>query len=104
MKFFLDTANIAQIREYAALGLVDGVTTNPSLVAKEGREFKSVLAEICQVVAGPVNAEVVSTTAEAMIKEAEPLVKIAPNIVIKIPMIREGMKAVRTLSGLGVKT
>jgi len=104
MKFFLDTANVAQIREYAALGLVDGVTTNPSLIAKEGKEFMPVMQEICSIVKGPVNAEVVSMQCEGMLKEAEPLLKIAPNIVIKIPMIREGMKAVRILSERGVKT
>lgn len=104
MKFFLDTGNVGQIREFATLGMVDGVTTNPSLIAKEGKEFVPTLREICSIVAGPVNAEVVSTQAEGMLKEAEPLLKIAPNIVIKIPMIKEGIRAVRMLSAMGVKT
>ncbi len=104
MKFFIDTANIEEIKKANELGLLDGVTTNPSLVSKEGREFRELIKEICGIVDGPVNAEVVSTEAEGMIKEAEDLSKIADNIVVKIPLIKEGLKAVKTLSGLGIKT
>jgi transaldolase len=102
MKFFIDTANIDEIRKANELGMVDGVTTNPSLVAKEGREFKGLLKEICSIVDGPVNAEVVSLDAEGMIREARELVKLADNIVVKVPLIEEGLKATRTLSGEGI--
>jgi transaldolase len=102
MKFFIDTANIDEIRKANELGMVDGVTTNPSLVAKEGREFTGLLKEICSIVDGPVNAEVVSLDAEGMIREARELVKLADNIVIKVPLIEEGLKATRTLSGEGI--
>ena len=104
MKFFIDTANIDEIKKANELGLLDGVTTNPSLVAKEGREFKDLIKEICDIVDGPVSAEVVSTDAEGMISEAKELAKIADNIVIKIPLIKEGLKAVKVLSGEGIKT
>ena len=104
MKFFIDTANIEEIKKANELGLVDGVTTNPSLVSKEGREFKDLIKEICDTVSGPVNAEVVSTDAEGMIKEAKALIKIANNIVVKIPLIKEGLKAVKVLSGEGIRT
>jgi len=104
MKFFIDTANIDEIKKANELGLLDGVTTNPSLVSKEGREFKDLIKEICDVVDGPVSAEVVSTDAEGMITEARDLVKIADNIVVKIPLIKEGLKAVKVLSGEGIKT
>ncbi|MCJ7593461.1 MAG: fructose-6-phosphate aldolase [Desulfobacterales bacterium] len=104
MKFFIDTANIEEIKKANELGLVDGVTTNPSLVSKEGREFKDLIKEICDTVSGPVNAEVVSTDAEGMIKEAKGLIKIANNIVVKIPLIKEGLKAVKVLSGEGIRT
>ncbi|ADG13999.1 transaldolase [Methanocaldococcus infernus ME] len=104
MKFFLDTANTEEIKKYAELGLVDGVTTNPTLVAKEGREFYEVVKEICEIVDGPVSAEVISTDAEGMVKEAKELAKLADNIVIKIPMTKEGMKAVKILSKEGIKT
>jgi len=104
MKFFLDTANVEEIKKYAELGLVDGVTTNPTLVAKEGRDFYEVVKEICQVVDGPVSAEVISTDAEGMVKEARELAKLADNIVIKIPMTKDGMKAVKILSAEGIKT
>ncbi|NPA62216.1 MAG: fructose-6-phosphate aldolase [Methanococci archaeon] len=104
MKFFLDTANVEDIKKYAELGLVDGVTTNPTLVAKEGRDFYEVVKEICQIVEGPVSAEVISTDAEGMVKEARDLSKIADNIVIKIPMTKDGMKAVKILSSEGIKT
>jgi transaldolase len=104
MKFFLDTANVEEIKKYAELGLVDGVTTNPTLVAKEGRDFYEVVKEICQIVEGPVSAEVISTDAEGMVKEARELAKLADNIVIKIPMTKDGMKAVKILSAEGIKT
>lgn len=104
MKFFIDTANIEEIKKANALGLLDGVTTNPSLVSKEGREFEDLIREICSIVDGPVNAEVVSTDAEGMVREAGDLVKLGDNIVVKIPLISEGLKAVKTLSGEGIKT
>jgi transaldolase len=104
MKFFIDTANVEEIRKANELGLLDGVTTNPTLVSKEGREFKGLIQEICSIVDGPVNAEAVSTDAEGMIEEAKELVKLAHNIVVKIPLIKEGLKAVKALSGEGIKT
>jgi len=104
MKFFIDTADVKEIREANELGLVDGVTTNPSLIAKTGRNFKEVITEITQIVDGPISAEVVALDHEGMIKEAEELVKIHPNIVIKIPMLPEGLKATKTLSRKGIKT
>lgn len=104
MKFFLDTANIDEIRNAAEYGLIDGVTTNPSLVSKEGRPFKEVLLEITRIVDGPISAEVVSTDAEGMLREAYELAKIHKNIVIKIPMIKEGMKALKQLSKDGIRT
>ena len=104
MKFFIDTANVAEIKEAAAMGVLDGVTTNPSLAARETAPYKEILKDICQVVSGPVSAEVISTDHDGMIKEAEELVKIADNIVIKIPTILEGLKAIKTLSGRGIKT
>lgn len=104
MKFFIDTANVDEIKKALALGTVDGVTTNPSLVAKESRPFTEILKEICSLVEGPVSAEVVSLDAAGMIEEARELVKIADNIVIKIPMIEEGLKAVKQLTSEGIKT
>jgi transaldolase len=104
MKLFIDTANIAEIREAASWGIIDGVTTNPTLIAKEGRDFATVVKEICSIIDGPVSAEVVSEKAEDMLKEAEPLLKIHPNVVIKIPMTLEGLKATKALSQKGVKT
>ncbi|MGK9370051.1 fructose-6-phosphate aldolase [Melioribacter sp. Ez-97] len=104
MKFFIDSANIDQIKEAASYGLLDGVTTNPSLVAKEGRDFIELLNEIVQIVDGPVSAEVVSTDYEGILKEARELAKIHKNIVVKIPLIKEGIKAVKTLSSEGIKT
>ncbi|MFA7418871.1 MAG: fructose-6-phosphate aldolase [Melioribacteraceae bacterium] len=104
MKFFIDTANIAQIKEAAAMGLLDGVTTNPSLVAKEGKNFLELLNEIIAIVDGPISAEVVSTDYEGILKEADELSQIHKNIVIKVPLIKEGIKAVKTLSGMGIKT
>ena len=104
MKFFIDTANVDEIKKALALGMVDGVTTHPSLVAKESRPFNEILKEICALVEGPVSAEVVSLEAPGMVAEAKELVKIADNIVIKIPMIEEGLKAVKQLTGEGIKT
>jgi transaldolase len=104
MKFFLDTANIEEIKDAVSMGMVDGVTTNPSLIAKEGRDFETVIREICEVVDGPVNAEVISIDAAGMVREARELVKIHDNIVVKIPMLVEGLKAVRQLSRDGIKT
>jgi transaldolase len=104
MKFFLDTANVEKIREFAEIGLVDGVTTNPTLVAKEGRDFHEVIKEICSIVDGPVSAEVIALDAEGMIEEARELSKLADNVVIKIPMTKEGLKAVNVLSKEGIKT
>jgi transaldolase len=104
MKFFIDTANIEEIKKANELGLLDGVTTNPSLVSKEGREFKELIIEICGIVNGPVSAEVISNDAKGMIKEARELAKLADNIVVKIPLIKEGLKAVKILSGEGIKT
>ena len=104
MKFFIDTANIGEIKKANDLGLLDGVTTNPTLVSREGREFKDLIKEICSIVDGPVNAEVVSTDAEGMLKEARELAKLAENIVVKIPLIKEGLKAVKVLSAEGIRT
>ena len=104
MKFFIDTADVKEIREAAAMGLVDGVTTNPSLVAKTGRKFRDVLLEICDIVKGPVSAEVVGTKYEDMMKEARELAALRPNIVVKIPLIPEGLKATRTCADEGIKT
>lgn len=103
MKFFIDTANIDEIKKANELGMVDGVTTNPSLVSKEGREFKGLIKEICDIVDGPVSAEVLSVDSQGMISEARELAKLADNIVVKIPLIEEGLKAVRTLSREGIK-
>ena len=108
MKFFIDTANLNDIKEAHELGILDGVTTNPSLMAKEGitgtENILNHYKKICEIVSGDVSAEVISTDFEGMIKEAEELVKIAPNIVVKIPMIQEGIKAIKYLSGKGIKT
>lgn len=104
MKFFIDTANVQEIREAHDLGLVDGVTTNPSLIAKSGRKFKEVIKEIASIVDGPISAEVVSLDAPGMVKEARELVKIHKNIVIKLPMTPEGLKACKTLTDKGIKT
>lgn len=104
MKFFIDTANIDEIKEANAMGMVDGVTTNPSLIAKEGREFKEIITEICEIVDGPISAEVISLEEAGMVAEARDLAKIHENIVVKIPMTIDGLKAVRTLSSEGIKT
>ncbi len=104
MKFFIDSANLAEIREANDLGVLDGVTTNPSLVAKEGKEFIPLLMEILTIVDGPVSAEVISTDFAGMMKEAHDLAKLHKNIVIKVPLIKEGLKAVKALTGEGIKT
>ena len=104
MKFFIDTANIDEIKKAWELGVIDGVTTNPSLIAKERSDAVSLFREICSIVDGPVSAEAVSLKAEDMIREAETLSKIHHNIVVKIPMIEEGIKAVKKLSGMGIRT
>ena len=103
MKFFLDTANPDEIREANDLGILDGVTTNPSLVAKEGREHHELLKEICGIVDGPVSAEVLSVEKDAMMEEAKVLAAIHPNIVVKLPTIAEGLKACNTLTSEGIK-
>ncbi|OGL38841.1 MAG: fructose-6-phosphate aldolase [Candidatus Schekmanbacteria bacterium GWA2_38_11] len=104
MKIFIDTANIEAIREANDLGIIDGVTTNPSLVAKEGKDFKEIIKEICSIVDGPISAEAVSLDCKGIISEATELAKIHKNVVVKIPMIKEGLKAVKVLSKEGVKT
>ena len=104
MKFFIDTANIDEIKEANAMGMVDGVTTNPTLIAREKGEFKDIIKEICSVVDGPISAEVISLDTEGMVKEARELATIHKNIVIKIPMTTDGLKAVRTLAAEGIKT
>ena len=104
MKFFIDTANIDEIREAHSMGMVDGVTTDPSLIAKEGRDFEDIIKEICKIVDGPISAEVISTDTEGMIKEARHLAEIHDNIVVKIPMIVDGLKATRRLAEEGIKT
>ena len=104
MKFFIDTANINEIKEANALGVLAGVTTNPSLVAKEGVDFHERIREICNAVEGPVSAEVISLEADKMIEEGKELAKIAPNVVVKVPMTTEGLKAVKAFSDLGIRT
>ncbi|MCX7977484.1 MAG: fructose-6-phosphate aldolase [Bdellovibrionaceae bacterium] len=104
MKFFIDSADIVEIREAARRGWVDGVTTNPSLVAKTGRNLKEIITEICKEVSGPVSAEVISLKAEEMFSEGVELAKISENVVVKIPMTEDGMMAVKRLSAEGIKT
>ncbi len=104
MKFFIDTANLDQIKEMQDLGIIDGVTTNPTLLSKEGAEPIEQLKKICEIVDGPISAEVVGLKTEEMVKEARELAKLAPNIVIKIPMTRDGIKAVKILESEGIKT
>lgn len=104
LKFFIDTADVSEIRDAQALGLLDGVTTNPSLIAKTGRDFKEVIQEICQIVDGPISAEVVSTDYEGMIKEAAELRDIHANIVVKVPLIMSGLQATRWCTDQGIKT
>ncbi len=104
MKFFLDTANVDEIKKGVELGIVDGVTTNPTLISRENRKPRELIEEICRIVDGPVSVEAVSLDKDGMIKEARELSKIAPNIVIKIPLTEEGLKAVKVLSQEGIKT
>ena len=104
MQIFLDTANVKELSEAAALGVLDGVTTNPSLAAKEGRPFRELAEEICRIVDGPVNLEVASTDAKGMVAEGRDLAKIHANVVVKIPMIAEGLKAVKILTAEGIRT
>ncbi|MFQ9511277.1 MAG: transaldolase family protein, partial [Lachnospiraceae bacterium] len=106
MKFFIDTANVEEIRNANDMGIICGVTTNPSLIAKEGRDFNQVIAEIASIVDGPISGEVKATTtdAETMIEEGKAIAAIHPNMVVKIPMTEEGLKATKALSQLGIKT
>ncbi len=104
MKFFIDTANIQEIKEAEAMGILDGVTTNPSLIARENGDFKEILTEITKIVDGPISGEVVALDYDGMMKEAEELASIHKNIVVKIPLIKEGIKAVKSLSAMGIKT
>ncbi|MGQ9557647.1 MAG: fructose-6-phosphate aldolase [Desulfurispora sp.] len=104
MQLFLDTANIEEIKQAASLGVISGVTTNPSLIAREGRDFKTVVREITALVDGPISAEVISTDAAGMVREAGELAQIHPNVVIKIPMLPEGLKAVRELAARQIQT
>ena len=103
MKIYLDTGNVKEIAEAARMGILDGVTTNPSLVSKEGRDFKDLILEICQLVDGPVSAEVVSVEAEAMVKEGRELARIHPNVVVKCPLIPEGLAATKRLAAEGIR-
>ena len=103
MKFFIDTANVKEIREAASFGVVDGVTTNPSLIAKEGRDFKQVIAEICEIVDGPISDEAVSLEADKMVVEGMELAKIHKNIVVKLPMTKDGLKATKVLADQGIR-
>jgi transaldolase len=104
MKFFIDTANIEEIKKAVDMGMVDGVTTNPSLIARENKPFEEIIKEICQVVDGPVNAEVIGLDAETMVREGRELAKIHANIVVKIPMTTDGLKAVKQLAAEKIKT
>jgi transaldolase len=103
MKLFIDTANLDEIREINSWGILDGVTTNPSLIAKEGKDFKATIKEICQIVDGAISAEVISTDADGMIAEGRELAKIHKNVYVKVPMTPEGLKACKTLSGEGIR-
>ena len=103
MKLYLDTGNVDEIRQAASYGMIDGITTNPSLVSKEGREFKDLLLEICQIIDGPISAEVVNVEAEAMVKEGRELAKIHNNIVVKVPLIPEGLKATKQMASEGIR-
>jgi len=104
MEIFIDSADLDEIRDVAAMGVVDGVTTNPSLIAKTGRPLKDVIVDICKIVDGPISAEVISTDYEGIVKEGRELAKMHKNIVVKVPLIAEGLKAVRTFSNEGIKT
>ncbi len=104
MKIFIDTADIEEIRDAASMGLVDGVTTNPTLIKRSGRDLKEVIVEICEVVDGPISAEVVATDHEGMLREGRELAALHPNVVVKVPLIAEGLKAVQTFTSEGIKT
>lgn len=104
MQIFIDTANLDEIRDAAAMGVVDGVTTNPSLIVKTGRSLKEVVLDICEIVDGPISAEVVATDYEGMVREGRELAKLHKNIVVKVPLIAEGLKATRTFTDEGIKT
>ena len=104
MKIFIDSADLTEIRDAAAMGVIDGVTTNPSLVAKAGRPLETIVREICEVVDGPISAEVISTDHAGIVREGKLLAAIHPNVVVKVPLIAEGIRAVRTLSGEGIRT
>ncbi|MGN0678618.1 MAG: fructose-6-phosphate aldolase [Oscillospiraceae bacterium] len=104
MKLFIDTANVADIKRANDMGIICGVTTNPSLIAKEGRDFKEVVTEIASIVDGPISAEVISLEADKMVEEAKPLAAIHKNIIIKLPMCEEGLKACKQLTAMGIKT
>lgn len=104
MKFFLDTANLQEIERINRLGLVDGVTTNPSIIAKEGRSFKEVIQDICKIVNGPVSAEVIGLKASEMVKEAYEIASWAPNVVVKLPLTEDGLEATKRLAEEGIKT
>lgn len=103
MQFFIDTADVNEIREAESLGILDGVTTNPTLISRTGRPFKETIEEICSIVKGPVSAEVVSVDTDGIIKEGRELAKIADNIVVKVPLIKDGLKAVKVLTSEGIK-
>ena len=103
MKLYIDTANVKEIQEAASMGLLDGVTTNPSLAAKEGRDFKELIVEICNIVNGPVSAEVVTVEADAMIKEGRELAKLHKHVIVKCPLIPEGLKATKVLTSEGIR-
>ena len=103
MKIFLDTANVNELKEGVAMGILDGCTTNPSLIAKEKRPFRPLVEEICSIVPGPVSLEVVATDFEGMVKEGKELAQIAPNVVVKCPLTKDGLKAVKALTGEGIK-
>ncbi|HKU41036.1 MAG TPA: transaldolase family protein, partial [Polyangiales bacterium] len=104
MKIFIDSADLTEIRDAAAMGVIDGVTTNPSLVAKAGRPLETIVREICEVVDGPISAEVLSTDFAGIVREGKQLAAIHPNVVVKVPLIAEGIRAVRALSGEGIRT
>jgi transaldolase len=104
MKFFIDTGDVAEVREAYAMGLVDGITTNPSLIAKSGRRYKEVVVEMCELINGPISAEVLSTTYDEMMVEARDWHKVHKNIVVKLPLIADGLKAVRTCAQEGIRT
>lgn len=104
MKIFLDTANVEHIKEANSWGIIDGVTTNPTLIAREGRNFREVVKEICEIVDGPISAEVVSMNSPEMVEEAKELASIHKNVIIKVPLIPEGLKTIKILKGLDIKT